>query len=71
MQAHYDAAKAVNEDVMVICHGGSIAWPDDAEYVLNETEGVVGFFGASSIERLPTEAAIENQTREFREIEFR
>ena len=71
VQAHHDAAKAVNEDVMVICHGGPIAWPDDAEYVLNETEGVVGFFGASSIERLPTEAAIENQTREFKGIEFR
>ena len=70
VQAHHDAAKDVNEDVMVICHGGPIAWPDDAEYVLNETEGVVGFFGASSIERLPTEAAIENQTREFKEIDF-
>ena len=70
VQAHHDAAKEVNENVMVICHGGPIAWPDDAEYVLNETEGVVGFFGASSIERLPTEEAIENQTREFKGIEF-
>jgi predicted TIM-barrel enzyme len=70
VQAHCDAAKSVNDDVMVICHGGPIAWPDDAEYVLNNTEGVVGFFGASSIERLPTEEAIENQAREFKEIEF-
>ncbi|WP_135821583.1 phosphoenolpyruvate hydrolase family protein [Halostella litorea] len=70
VQAHHDAAKAVNEDVMVICHGGPIAWPDDAEYVLQNTEGVVGFFGASSIERLPTEEAIENQTREFKEIDL-
>ena len=70
VQAHHDAAKDVNEDVMVICHGGPIAWPDDAEYVLNNTEGVVGFFGASSIERLPTEEAIQNQAREFKEIEF-
>jgi predicted TIM-barrel enzyme len=70
VQAHCDAAKDVNEDVMVICHGGPIAWPDDAEYVLNNTEDVVGFFGASSIERLPTEGAIENQAREFKEIEF-
>ena len=70
VQAHHDAAKEVNEDVMVICHGGPIAWPDDAEYVLNNTEGVVGFFGASSIERLPTEEAIQNQAREFKEIEF-
>ena len=70
VQAHHDAAKSVNEDVFVICHGGPIAWPDDAEYVLNNTEGVVGFFGASSIERLATEEAIENQAREFKEIEF-
>ena len=70
VQAHHDAAKEVNEDVLVICHGGPIAWPDDAEYVLNNTEGVVGFFGASSIERLPTESAIENQAREFKEIDF-
>ncbi len=69
VQAHHDAATAVNEDVMVICHGGPIAWPDDAEYVLDNTEGVVGFFGASSIERLPTEAAIEEQAREFKEID--
>ncbi|WP_225335369.1 phosphoenolpyruvate hydrolase family protein [Halomicrobium urmianum] len=70
VQAHHDAAKEVNEDVLVICHGGPIAWPDDAEYVLNNTEGIVGFFGASSIERLPTEEAIENQAREFKEIDF-
>ncbi|QSG11948.1 putative TIM-barrel enzyme [Halapricum desulfuricans] len=70
VQAHHDAAKEVNEDVMVICHGGPIAWPDDARYVLNNTEGVVGFFGASSIERLPTEEAIENQAREFKEIDL-
>lgn len=71
VQAHHDAATDVNEDVMVICHGGPIAWPDDAEYVLHNTEGVVGFFGASSIERLPTEGAIENQAREFKEIDLR
>jgi predicted TIM-barrel enzyme len=70
VQAHHDAAKEVNEDVLVICHGGPIAWPDDAAYVLEHTEGVVGFFGASSIERLPTEEAIENQAREFKEIDM-
>ncbi|MFB6296628.1 MAG: phosphoenolpyruvate hydrolase family protein [Halobacteriales archaeon] len=69
VQAHHDAAREVEEDVMVICHGGPIAWPDDAQYVLDNTEGVVGFFGASSIERLPTEEAIENQAREFKELE--
>jgi predicted TIM-barrel enzyme len=70
VQAHHDAATDVNDDVMVICHGGPIAWPDDARYVLNNTEGVVGFFGASSIERLPTEEAIENQAREFKDIDI-
>ncbi len=70
VQAHHDAAKSVNDDIMVICHGGPIAWPEDAEYVLGNTEGVVGFFGASSLERLPTEEAIENQAREFKELEF-
>jgi predicted TIM-barrel enzyme len=69
VQAHQDAAKSVNEDVMVICHGGPIAWPDDAEYVMQHTEGVAGFFGASSIERLPTEKAIEEQAREFKNID--
>ncbi|NKE35362.1 phosphoenolpyruvate hydrolase family protein [Natronococcus sp. JC468] len=69
VQAHHDAAKDVDEDVLVICHGGPIAWPDDAQYVLDNTEGVVGFFGASSLERLPTEEAIENQAREFKAID--
>jgi predicted TIM-barrel enzyme len=68
VQAHHDAATDVDEDVTVICHGGPIAWPDDARYVLENTEGIVGFFGASSIERLATEEAIENQTREFKEM---
>jgi len=63
-----DAGKSVNEDVMVICHGGPIAMPDDAKYVLENTENVVGFFGASSIERLPTEAAIKKQTEDFKKL---
>ncbi|MDZ5812268.1 phosphoenolpyruvate hydrolase family protein [Halorubrum sp. AD140] len=71
VQSHCDAAKSVDEDVLVICHGGPIAWPEDARYVLEHTDGVVGFFGASSIERLPTEAAIEEQAREFKEIDVR
>ncbi|MFU1779951.1 phosphoenolpyruvate hydrolase family protein [Haloarcula japonica] len=68
VQAHHDAAKSINDDVMVICHGGPIAWPEDAQYVLNNTDGVVGFFGASSIERLATEDAIEKQAREFKDM---
>ncbi len=70
VQAHHDAATEINENVLVICHGGPIAWPDGAEDVLDNTEGVVGFFGASSIERLPTEEAIENQARAFKGIEL-
>jgi predicted TIM-barrel enzyme len=70
VQAHHDVVKDVNEKAMVICHGGPIAWPDDAQYVLDNTEGVVGFFGASSLERLPTEEAIENQAREFKGMDL-
>ena len=70
VQAIHDAVREVSDEPMVICHGGPIAWPDDAQYVVDETEGVVGFFGASSIERLPTEEAIEDQAREFKEIEI-
>ncbi len=68
VQAMHDAAKAVNPDVIVLCHGGPIAQPDDAQYVLERTRGVAGFFGASSIERLATEPAIEDQTRRFKAI---
>ncbi len=63
-----DAAKAVNPDVLVLCHGGPIAEPDDVKYVLANTRGVVGFFGASSIERLPTEVAITDCVKRFKEL---
>ncbi|MEV4599760.1 phosphoenolpyruvate hydrolase family protein [Amycolatopsis sp. NPDC049253] len=65
VQAMHDAAKRVNPDVLVLCHGGPIAEPADAQYVLDHTEGIVGFFGASSIERLPAERAIREQTEAF------
>lgn len=68
IQAIHDAGKAVNPEIMVICHGGPISEPDDAHYVLQRTKGVVGFFGASSIERLPTETAIKNQVRDFKKL---
>jgi predicted TIM-barrel enzyme len=68
VQALCDAARAVNPDVLVLCHGGPIAEPDDAAYVLAHTKGLVGFFGASSIERLPTETAITECTRRFKGI---
>lgn len=65
-----DAARAVNPDVLVLCHGGPIAEPEDAQYVLARTRGVVGFYGASSIERLPTEVAITECTRRFKSLTF-
>src|SRR5438270_11442209 len=55
VQAMHDAAKKVRSDVLVLCHGGPISEPEDAQYILNHTKGVVGFFGASSLERLPNE----------------
>ena len=68
VQAMQDAAKKVNPDILVLCHGGPIAEPEDAVYVLARTRGVVGFFGASSMERLPTEVAITENTRRFKQI---
>jgi predicted TIM-barrel enzyme len=65
-----DAAKAVRPDVIVLCHGGPIAMPADAQFVLGNTRGVHGFYGASSAERLPTEAAITAQIQEFKKVTF-
>lgn len=65
-----DAARSANPDVMCLCHGGPIAMPEDAEYVLRNTMGVNGFYGASSMERLPTEVAIKEQMERFRAIGF-
>ncbi|GGG03746.1 phosphoenolpyruvate hydrolase family protein [Paenibacillus aceti] len=68
IQAICDAGKAINPDIMVLCHGGPIAEPADAEYVLSRTKGVEGFFGASSIERFATEVGIKQQTEAFKRI---
>jgi predicted TIM-barrel enzyme len=68
IQAMHDAAKRVNPEIVVLCHGGPIAEPDDAAYVLERTEGVAGFFGASSMERLPTEVAMTENMRRFKVI---
>jgi predicted TIM-barrel enzyme len=68
VQALHDAAKAVKPDILVLCHGGPIAEPDDAAYVLQHTHGVVGFFGASSMERLPTEVAMTANMRRFKAL---
>jgi predicted TIM-barrel enzyme len=70
VQEMSDAAKSVNPDIICLCHGGPIAEPEDAAYVLRHTRGVVGFFGASSIERLPTEVAIRRQAEAFKAITF-
>lgn len=70
VQSIRDAAVAVREDVIVLCHGGPIAEQDDAQYVLDRTTGVDGFFGASSMERLPTERAITEQLRGFKEMQL-
>lgn len=68
VQSMHDAAKRVNSEILVLCHGGPIAEPEDAQFVLDQTEGVVGFYGASSMERLPVEPAIAARVREFAEM---
>jgi len=64
------AALSVRKDVIVLCHGGPIAMPEDAEYVLKHTRICHGFYGASSMERLPKETALTDQTRRFKRIAF-
>ena len=71
VQAMRDAAVAASPDILVLCHGGPIAEPADAAYVLARTEGIVGFYGASSMERLPTEVAITEQVRQFKGLKPR
>lgn len=71
VQAMCDAARRVRPDLLVLCHGGPIAEPADAQYVLDRTEGVVGFYGASSMERLPVEPAIRDRVAEFTRLRFR
>jgi predicted TIM-barrel enzyme len=65
VQAMCDAATRVNREILVLCHGGPIAEPTDAQYILDHTEGIVGFYGASSMERLPVEPAITGRVEEF------
>jgi len=66
VQAIADAAKKVRSDILVLCHGGPISEPEDAQYIIGHTQGIVGFFGASSIERLPTEVAITACVQKFK-----
>tara|TARA_R110002049_G_C9166900_1_gene561513 strand:- start:3801 stop:4628 length:828 start_codon:yes stop_codon:yes gene_type:complete len=65
-----EAARGINKDVIVLCHGGPIAMPEDASYILKNCKNINGFYGASSMERLPTEVAIKNQIEEFKKITF-
>ncbi len=60
-----EAAKLARDDMLVLCHGGPIAMPEDAQYILDRVSSIDGFYGASSMERLPTEIAIAQQVREF------
>ena len=68
IQAIHDAAVAERDDILVICHGGPISEPEDARFVLERTRGIVGFYGASSMERLPTEVAITERVAEFQHL---
>jgi len=65
------AGKSIRSDLLVLCHGGPIANPPDAQYLLDRVEGLDGFYGASSMERLPTELAITRQTRDFADLRMR
>lgn len=65
-----EAARRVRKDVIVLCHGGPIAMPEDAQYVLRNTRNCHGFYGASSMERLPAETALVEQTRRFKALRF-
>ncbi len=64
------AARSVRSDVIGFCHGGPIAMPDDAAYVLQRCSDINGFYGASSMERLPTEQALKKQTEAFKAVTF-
>ena len=70
IDAFAEAAMAVRKDVILLCHGGPIAMPDDADYVLKRTKNCHGFYGASSMERLPVETALKAQTERFKAISF-
>ena len=71
VQAIHDAAKRVRADVIVLCHGGPIAEPADAQYILDHTTGISGFYGASSMERLPVEPAIRDRVAEFTQLKMK
>jgi predicted TIM-barrel enzyme len=71
IQHMHDAARQANPEILVLCHGGPIAEPADAQHILDHTHGVVGFYGASSMERLPVEPALKARVEEFTQLKFR
>ncbi|CAF0892682.1 unnamed protein product [Adineta ricciae] len=70
IQAIHDVSVQINPQVIVLCHGGPLAEPDDVQYILARTHGIKGFFGASSMERLPTEIALVENTKRFKQLQF-
>lgn len=70
IDAWAEAARKVRPDVIVLCHGGPIAMPEDAAFILQRCKNIHGFYGASSMERLPTELAIKKQVEEFMALQF-
>lgn len=68
IQAIHNAAVAVNPEILVLCHGGPLAEPEDVQYILSRVCGIAGFFGASSMERLPVERAVTEQVRSFKSL---
>ena len=68
IQKIVEAGRSVNPEILVICHGGPIAEPEDAAYVIERVDGIVGFFGASSIERFAAEKGIKEQSEAFKQI---
>ena len=68
IEAIVDTVKSIREDVICLCHGGPIAMPEDADYIIQRTKGIDGFYGASSTERFPTEVAIKKQIEAFKAI---
>jgi len=65
-----EAARNIRDDIIILCHGGPIAMPNDANFILNNCQNIQGFYGASSMERLPVEQALMTQTQEFKAITF-
>ena len=70
VRAIAEACKSIRPEVLVLCHGGPIAMPEDAQFILDRVKVVDGFYGASSMERLPVEEAIANQTRAFKQMKI-